>query len=60
LNEDDLEPKKEKPKPRNLEIMSLEALNKYIEELEDEINRVNLEIKAKEAARKGAELFFRK
>ena len=59
MDQDDLEPKNEKPKPINLEVMSIEALNKYIEELEQEINRVNLEIKLKEKARKGAESFFK-
>ena len=59
MDVDDLEPKNDKPKPINLEVMSIEALQKYIEELEDEINRVNQEIKAKEAARKGAESVFK-
>ena len=54
LDVDDLEPKNEKPKPINLEVMSIEALQKYIEELEDEINRVNQEIKAKEAGKESA------
>ncbi len=60
MDQDDLEPKKEKPEPINLEVLSIEALNKYIEELEEEINRVNIEIKLKEEARKGAESFFKK
>ena len=60
MDQDDLEPKNEKPKPINLEVMSIEALNKYIEELEDEINRVNITVKLKEEARKGAESFFKK
>ena len=60
LDVDDLEPKNEKPKPINLEVMSIEALQNYIGELEDEINRVNQEIMAKEVARKGAESVFKK
>ena len=55
LDVEDLEPKYEKPKPINLEVMSIEALQIYIGELEDEINRVNQEIMAKEVDRKGAE-----
>ena len=60
MDVDDLEPKNEKPKPINLEVMSIEALQNYIGELEDEINRVNQEIMAKEVARKGAESVFKK
>ena len=51
----DLEPKNIKPKPINLEVMSIEALYDYIGELEEEINRTKKEISAKELARKGAE-----
>ncbi|MDC0189898.1 DUF1192 family protein [Rhodospirillales bacterium] len=56
----DLEPKKVKPKPINLEVMSVEALYNYIGELEDEINRTKNEISAKEVARQGAEKVFNK
>ena len=56
----DLEPKNVKPKPINLEVMSIEALYDYIGELEDEINRTKNEISAKEVARKGAEEVFKK
>ena len=60
MDVEDLEEKKEKPKPINLEIMSVEALNIYIQELEIEINRVKDEISAKKAAKVGAESFFKK
>ena len=60
MDVDDLEPEYEKPKPVNLEVMSIEALQEYIKELEDEIDRANSEIKAKEVARKGAESVFKK
>ena len=56
----DLEPKNVKPKPINLEVMSVEALYDYIRELEDEINRTRNEISAKEIAREGAEKVFKK
>ena len=56
----DLEPKNVKPKPINLEVMSIEALYDYIGELEDEIKRARDEISAKEVARKGAENVFKK
>ena len=56
----DLEPKNVKPKPINLEVMSIEALYDYIGELEDEINRTKKEISLKEVAREGAEKVFKK
>lgn len=57
---DDLEPKKQ-PKPKkNLEELSIEALHDYIAELEEEIARTRDSIKSKEAARLGAEAFFKK
>ena len=55
----DLEPKTEKPKPKNLEVMSIDALGEYIEELKAEIDRAHEMIAAKEVARDGAETFFK-
>ena len=60
MDTDDLEPLKKKPKPMNLEIMSLDALRAYISELEVEISRARTEIAAKEIARQGAEEVFKK
>jgi len=57
---DELEPTKKKPQLRNLEIMSIEALEEYIEQLKSEIVRVEAEIVRKKTARAGAEAFFRK
>ena len=57
---EDLEPTKKKPTLRNLEIMSIEALGDYIEELKSEIARVETEIARKRSARAGAESFFKK
>ncbi len=57
---EDLEPQKQKPPPKDLEIMSIEALNDYIAELEAEITRVREMIAGKEDARAGAETFFQK
>ena len=56
----DLEPRKQQPKPKNLDELSIEALHEYIAELETEISRVNEVIKAKELARNGAESVFKK
>ena len=38
MDVDDLEPKNDKPKPINLEVMSIEALQKYIEESSGDIS----------------------
>ena len=44
---------------KNLEVLSIEALNEYITELELEIARVKKEIGAKERAKVGAEAVFK-
>ena len=56
---DDLEPQKETPPPKNLDVMPIEALNDYIGELETEIARVREAVAAKEDARTGAESVFK-
>ena len=60
LDLDDLEPQKEPQELKNLEIMSVEALNEYIVDLEEEVARARSTILLKQSARKGAELFFKK
>ncbi len=60
MDTDDLEPKKKKPAPKNLEEMSIEALQEYIAEMEAEIARVREAIDGKENARTGAAQFFKK
>lgn len=57
---DDLEPRKKKPVLKNLDEMSIEALKDYIADLEAEIERTRQAIKGKEAARMGAESFFKR
>jgi len=57
---DDQEPQTKIPTPKNLEVMSIEALYEYILKLEAEITRVRMEIAAKEKAREGAEDVFKK
>ncbi|MEQ9684552.1 MAG: DUF1192 domain-containing protein [Rhodospirillales bacterium] len=59
MDTDDLEPQKKKPDLKNLEVMSIEALNDYIADLEAEIARVRETIKAKEASRHSADSFFK-
>ena len=55
----DLEPQKEKPKPKSLTEMSIADLGQYIEELQLEIARAEAMIKSKETARDGAESVFK-
>ena len=59
MDTDDLEPIVLEAKPKDLEIMSIEALGEYIAELEAEIERAQGEIKLKESAREGAESVFK-
>ena len=60
MDTDDLEPKKKKRSPKNLEIMSIEALGEYIGELEAESARVGEAITAKQGAQTEADRFFKK
>jgi uncharacterized small protein (DUF1192 family) len=46
---EELEPKKQKPQPRNLDVLSIEELHTYIEEMQVEIKRVEEKIAAKKA-----------
>jgi len=56
---DELEPVKKPQAKKDLEVMSIEALGEYIEELEGEIARVREAIAQKEKARLGAESVFK-
>jgi uncharacterized small protein (DUF1192 family) len=60
MDEWDLEPQTKKPDIKNLEILSVEALEEYIGELEAEIARVRKEIARKNSAKSAAESVFRK
>jgi len=60
MDENDLEPQKRKPDVKNLEVLSLDALEEYIGELEAEIERTRGEIKRKKSAQLAAESIFRK
>jgi len=59
MDTDDLEPEKRKPAPRNLDVMSIQALGDYIGELEAEIARVREVIAAKQSAHSEADKFFK-
>ncbi len=57
---EDLEPQHQKPKPKNLDDMSIEALGDYITDLESEIARARQAIAAKRAAQNDADSVFKK
>jgi len=56
---DDLEPRAQKAAPKDLDAMSIEALEEYIAGLQVEIARAEAAISAKKAARAGADAFFK-
>ena len=57
---DDLEPQHQKPKPKNLDEMSIEALGEYIADLESEIARARETISAKQSAQHAADSVFKR
>lgn len=59
MDDEDLEPRTLRPKPLDLDSLSIGSLNEYIAELEGEIERVRAAISAKEAWRGEAESFFK-
>ncbi len=59
MEDEDLVPKTLRPKPLDLDALSIEALQDYIVELEGEIDRVRAAIAAKESWRGEAESFFK-
>ena len=59
MEEQDLEPRTKRPKPRDLDVMSLEALHDYIAKMESEIARIRAAIEAKQTWRSQADTFFK-
>ena len=57
--DEDLPKKKSFEFPRNLDSMSIEDLKDYIDELQEEISRVEANIEAKQASHKAADSFFK-
>lgn len=57
---EELDPKKKAPERKNLEVMGIAELQAYIAELEAEIERARAMIAKKQAAKSGAEAFFKK
>jgi len=60
MDSDELEPRKAPPQWRDLEPLSVEELEAYIDALEEEIARAKRAIGAKKNLRSGAEQLFRK
>jgi len=60
IDTDDLEPLRKKPKPRELDSLSLEELNDYIANMEAEIKRVREKIAAKQKHSSAAAALFKK
>jgi uncharacterized small protein (DUF1192 family) len=54
MDTDELEPRRAKPAPRDLDAMSVAELQAYIGELQGEIDRAQAKIAAKEAHRAAA------
>ena len=57
--DDDLDPQTKKTKPKDLSVMSLEELQDYVQDLKNEIVRVEAEIDKKAAYSQQAESFFK-
>ncbi len=57
---DDLEPRNQPPKPRDLSGMGISELEEYIAGLRAEIARAQGVIEQKRAARQGADVFFKR
>lgn len=60
MDEEDLLPRRQPPKKRDLAPMAVAELEAYIVELEEEIVRVRNEIAAKRKQRGGAESLFKR
>ncbi len=56
---EELEPRKKKPEPKNLEAMGVEELEAFLAELETELARVKAEIEGKKAYLAGTGAFFK-
>ncbi len=57
--DENLPKKKSNDFPRNLEQLSVDDLNGYVDELKAEIDRVELDIQQKKASKDAASSFFK-
>jgi uncharacterized small protein (DUF1192 family) len=60
MDEEDLQPQRKAPQPKDLSLMGIAELEAYIAELETEIARVRTEMTAKLGQRRGAEALFKR
>ncbi len=60
MDEEDLEPRRRAPKPKDLSLWGVAELEAYIAELEAEIARARGEIAARHSQRLGAEALFKR
>ena len=60
MEEEDLLPQRQKPKPRDLTVLGVAQLEEYVAKLEGEIARARAEIAAKRKQRGGAESLFKR
>jgi uncharacterized small protein (DUF1192 family) len=60
MDEEDLLPQRQKPKPKDLTLLGISELEEYIAGLEEEIARARSEIAAKQSHRGGAEALFKR
>ena len=60
MDEEDLLPQRQKPKPRDLSLLGIAELEEYIADMESEIARVRAEITEKRKHRGGAEALFKR
>ena len=57
---DDLEPRKQKPKPKDLDTLGVDELEEYLENLQAEAERVKAKIQAKKSYLSGADSLFKR
>jgi uncharacterized small protein (DUF1192 family) len=60
MDEEDLLPQRQRPKPKDLTLLGIAELEEYIAGLEAEIARARAEIAAKQKQRTGAEALFKR
>jgi uncharacterized small protein (DUF1192 family) len=60
FEEEDLNPQRQRPKPKDLTLLGIAELEEYIATLEAEIARARGEITAKQKQRGGAEALFKR
>jgi uncharacterized small protein (DUF1192 family) len=60
MDEEDLQPRRKAPQPKDLSLIGIAELEAYIAELETEIARARADIAAKLGQRRGAEALFKR